>query len=68
MKAKEVRALSDEELKKQLDEAHKEYFELRFSASTKQLKNHREIPKVRKTIARIKTEIRQRELAIRQVQ
>ena len=68
MKAKEVRALSDEELKKQLDEAHKEYFELRFSASTKQLKNHREIPKVRKTIARIKTEIRQRELGIRQVQ
>ena len=68
MKAKEVKALSDEELKKQLDEAHKEYFELRFSASTKQLKNHREIPKVRKTIARIKTEIRQRELGIRQVQ
>lgn len=68
MKAKEVKSLSDEELGKQLEAAHKEYFELRFSASTKQLKNHREIPKVKKTIARIKTEIRQRQLGIRQVQ
>ena len=68
MKAKEVKALSDEELKKKLEEAHKEYFELRFSAATKQLKNHRDIPKVKKTIARIKTEIRQRELVIRQVE
>jgi large subunit ribosomal protein L29 len=68
LKAKEVKALSDEELNKKLDEAHKEYFELRFSAATKQLKNHRDIPRAKKTIARIKTEMRQRELGIRQVE
>ena len=67
MKAKEVKALNDEGLKRQLEEAHQEYFKLRFDAATKQLKNHRDIPKVRKTIARMKTEIRQRELDIRQV-
>ena len=38
MKIKEVRALGDEELKKQLEAAHKEYFDLRLSAATKQLK------------------------------
>jgi large subunit ribosomal protein L29 len=68
LKAKEVKTLSDDELNKKLEEAHKEYFELRFGAATKQLKNHRDIPKVRKTIARIETEKRQRELGIRQVE
>ena len=68
MKAKEVKALSDEELKKKLEEAHQEYFKIRFEAATNQLKSHRDIPKVKKTIARIKTEIRQRELGIRQVE
>jgi len=67
LKAKEVKALSDEELIKQIEAAQKEYFELRFSAATKQLKNHRDIPEVKKTIARIKTEIRQRQLEKRQV-
>ncbi len=67
MKAKEARALSDEELGKQLEAAHKELFELRFSAATKQLKNHRDIPKTKKKIALLKTVIRQRELGIRQV-
>ena len=62
MKAKEVKALSDEELLKQIEATQKEYFDLRFKAATKQLKNHRDIPKVKKTIARIKTEIRQRQL------
>ena len=67
MKAKEVKILSDEELLKQIEVAQKEYFDLRFSTATKQLKNHRDIPKVKKTIARIKTEIRQRQLEKRQV-
>lgn len=67
MKAKEVRALSDDEVSQQLEAAHKEYFELRFNAATKQLKNTRDIAKVKKTIARLKTEIRQRQLGIRQV-
>lgn len=60
MKAKEVKTLSDKDLVKQIESAQKEYFDLRFSAATKQLKNHRDIPKVKKTIARIKTEVRRR--------
>ncbi len=65
MKAKEIRALGDDELRKKLEEAHKEIFDLRFQAATKQLKNHRELPRARKEIARLKTIIQERELGIR---
>jgi len=58
----EVRALSDKELDKQLEEAHQELFNLRFRLATKQLVNHREIPRARKRIAQIKTIMREREL------
>ena len=37
-------------------------FNLRFKLATRQLVNHRELPKVRKRIARINTIIREREL------
>jgi len=63
----EVRALSAEELVKQLEETYQELFNLRFRAATRQLVNHREIPRVKKKIARFKTIIKERELGIRQV-
>lgn len=63
MKPEEIRALNDVELKRQLDEAHQELFNLRFRLTTKQLVNHREIPGVKRKIARLKTIIRERELA-----
>ncbi|MBN1689839.1 MAG: 50S ribosomal protein L29 [Dehalococcoidia bacterium] len=62
MKLTEIRALGDAELQKKLEEAHQELFNLRFKLATKQLVNHRELPKVRKKIARINTIIREREL------
>ena len=62
MKVEEIRALSAKELLKQLEEAHQELFNLRFRLATKQLVNHREIPRVKKKIARLKTIIREREL------
>lgn len=65
MKVEEIRALSNEELKKQLEEAYQELFNLRFRLATKQLVNHRELPRVKKKIARLKTIIRERELGIR---
>jgi large subunit ribosomal protein L29 len=65
LKVKELRALGDEELKKKLDDAYKEFFNLRFQAATKQLKNHREPPRAKKEIALLKTIIRERELGIR---
>ena len=65
MKAEEIRAISPEELAKQLEAAHRELFDLRFRAATKQLANHREIPRVRREIARMKTIIAERKLGIR---
>ncbi len=65
MKVSEIQALSDEALAKQLEEAHQELFNLRFRLATKQLVNHRELPRAKRKIARLKTIIRERELGIR---
>ena len=65
MKAEEIRALNPEQLAKQLEETHQELFNLRFRLATRQLVNHREIPRVQKKIAELKTIIRERELGIR---
>ncbi len=62
MKASEIRALNNEELLTKLKEAHEELFNLRFRLATRQLGNHREIPRVKKRIARIETILREREL------
>ena len=62
MKASEIRALSDEELLTKLEEAHEELFNLRFRLVTRQLTNHREIPKVKRKIARMKTILSERAL------
>ncbi|MFC2012462.1 50S ribosomal protein L29, partial [Chloroflexota bacterium] len=42
-----------------------ELFDLRFRLATRQLVNHREIKRVRKQIARMKTIMRERELGTR---
>ena len=63
MKVEEIRALSTEELVKQIEEAHRQLLDLRLRAATRQLANHREIPRVRRTIARMKTVLRERQLA-----
>ncbi len=65
MKVDEFRALSAEELAKQLEETHQELFNLRFRLATRQLVNHREIRRVKKKIARLKTIMREKELGIR---
>jgi large subunit ribosomal protein L29 len=67
LKTKEIRALSAADLLKQLEEAHQELLDLRFRLETRQLVNHREIPRVKKKIARLKTIIKERESEIRQV-
>jgi len=65
LKAEQIRALSNEELLKKLEETHEELFNLRFQLATRQLVNHREIPRVKKKIARMKTILREREFGIR---
>ena len=64
MNASEIRTLNDEEILMKLEEAHEELFNLRFRLATRQLGNHREIPKVKRRIARIKTILRERELGV----
>lgn len=63
MEVEDIRALKSEELLKQLEAARRELFDLRFQSSTRQLVNHREIPRVKKKIARMLTVIREQELA-----
>ena len=62
MRASEIRSLNHEELLTKLEEAREELFNLRFRLATRQLGNHREIPRVKQRIARIKTILREREL------
>ena len=57
MKAAEIRAMSDEELKNTLLELKKEQFNLRFQKAAGQLENTARIRQVRRDIARIKTEM-----------
>ncbi|MDD5339009.1 MAG: 50S ribosomal protein L29 [Dehalococcoidales bacterium] len=61
-KLDEIRTHDISALQKQLEDAHQELFNLRFRLSTKQLVNHRELRRVRRNIARIKTIIREKEL------
>jgi large subunit ribosomal protein L29 len=65
LKLKEFRDLSTVDLTKQLEESHQELFNLRFRLSTKQLVNHREVRRVKRKIARLKTLLTERELGIR---
>ena len=61
--AEDLRVMSDDELAKQVEEAHRELFNLRFRLATKQLANHREVRTVKKRIARLKTIMREREMS-----
>jgi|DewCreStandDraft_5_1066085.scaffolds.fasta_scaffold07134_2 large subunit ribosomal protein L29 len=63
MKARELRELSDSELQRKLQELYQELFTLRMQLATRQLTNPHRIREVRKDIARIKTILRERELA-----
>jgi large subunit ribosomal protein L29 len=63
MRVDKIRALSTDELAKQLDDAYQELFNLRFRHATRQLANYSEMPKVKKKIAVLKTIMRERELS-----
>jgi large subunit ribosomal protein L29 len=63
MKISELRPLTDLELNNRLNDSHQELFNLRFQRASGQLTNTARVNEVRKTIARIKTLLRERELA-----
>ena len=62
VKINEIRDLTDMELNQKLDELKAELFNLRFQHATNQLDNPRVITEVKRTIAQIKTILREREL------
>ncbi len=64
MKVKEIRDMSEVELEQKLVALKDELFNLRFRSVTGQLDNPMRIKEVRKSIARIKTVLRERELHI----
>ena len=62
MKVKEIRELSTAELNDKIRDLKAELFNLRFQQATNQLDNPMRIVEVRKTIARVKTILRENEL------
>ena len=63
MKANEVRKMSASELESKLVDLKKDLFQLRLQHATNQLDNPVKIAEVKKDIARVKTIIREQQLA-----
>ena len=64
MKQEQLRELTDKELRERLETAEKEYIQLKIQHSISPLDNPAKITLDRRTIARMKTELRARELKI----
>ena len=61
-KTKELTALDDSRLAKELDDTYRQLFTLRLQVATRQLQNVKSIGETKRKIARIKTIQRQRQL------
>ncbi len=66
MEAKELLQLPMAELEKQLDDAQREMFNLRFQKAQRKLTDTNGVRRVRRNIARINTVLRQRQIAAAQ--
>ncbi len=62
MKANEIREMSKSELELKLKDLKQELFNMRFQHATNQLDNPMKMVEVKKTIARVKTILREIEL------
>ena len=62
MKNSEIRAMSNEEILKKIEESNEELFNLRFSQATGNLEKPSRIKELRKLVARMKTILREREI------
>jgi large subunit ribosomal protein L29 len=63
MQASELRNLDVNEIKSKLDSTYQELFNLRFQWASGQLEDHNRLTALRRDIARMKTILRERELA-----
>ena len=68
MKTKEIREKNEEALEHELRDRQKHLFDLRSQAVTEKLEDPSQIRKTRKEIARMKTVLRERELAEQKTQ
>ena len=66
MKIREIREHSDEQLQTELGALERRLFDLRAQGVTEKIQATSELTKARRDIARIKTVMRQRELAARE--
>lgn len=64
MKANEIKELTTAEIEQNVKTMKQELFNLRFQLATGQLENTARISEVKKTIARLKTVARERELSV----
>lgn len=62
MKAKEIKELTTQELDQKLFDLKEELFNLRFQLATGQLENPMRIREVKRSFARVKTILREREI------
>ena len=62
MKIQEVRDKTVDELHKELESLKKEFFNIRFQKSTGQLQNTSQIQKVKKSIARVFTILKEKKV------
>ena len=62
MKTNEIRKLSTEEINKKIAESKEELFNLRMKQATGSLENPNRIRELRKTVARLKTILKEREI------
>ena len=62
MLIREIRAMTDQQLQEELEKSNREMMNLRFRAATNQLTNSNLPRSLRKTIARLRTAMREREL------
>jgi large subunit ribosomal protein L29 len=63
MKAEDIREWDNTEIEARLAELREEQFKLRFAGATMELENPRMLRNIRRDIARMKTILRERELA-----
>jgi large subunit ribosomal protein L29 len=63
MKAEDIRDWDDAEIRARLSELKEEQFKLRFQSSMMQLENSGLVGQIRRDIARLRTVLRERELA-----
>jgi large subunit ribosomal protein L29 len=63
MRAEEIREMSDEEIRGRIAELEEERFRLRFRSATETLEDPLRFRVIRKDIARLKTILRERQIA-----